>query len=145
MRPAAEVKRILIKRWLDKADSDLQVARALFSEKQTFYEITCFHSQQAVEKCLKAYLTDQQIEFPKTHDIEELLELVATADPKLADSLRPAAPLTVYAIDSRYPGNFPESKREDARRVIELAEKAREALTRKIKGRFPRVIQKNRK
>ncbi|MBW1960508.1 MAG: HEPN domain-containing protein [Deltaproteobacteria bacterium] len=37
----------------------------------------CFHAQQCAEKYLKAFLTFKNIDFPKTHDIGELLALVS--------------------------------------------------------------------
>jgi HEPN domain-containing protein len=35
-----------------------------------------FHSQQAVEKYLKSYLVENNISFPKIHDLPKLYELV---------------------------------------------------------------------
>lgn len=58
-----------------------------------------FHSQQSAEKSLKAFLTFRQTEFPKTHDIGELLALVAGTDAGLAASLHPAVLLTAPDID----------------------------------------------
>ena len=38
---------------------------------------TCFRAQQAVEKALKAVLTIKHIDFRRTHDLEELVNLLA--------------------------------------------------------------------
>jgi HEPN domain-containing protein len=35
-----------------------------------------FHAQQACEKCLKAVLASVGVEFPRTHDLLRLLELL---------------------------------------------------------------------
>jgi HEPN domain-containing protein len=35
-----------------------------------------FHSQQAIEKYLKSYLVENNVSFPKTHDLPTLYELV---------------------------------------------------------------------
>lgn len=50
-------KRDIIKRWIQKAESDLKTARILMEFEGSPTESICFHSQQAVEKLLKAYLT----------------------------------------------------------------------------------------
>jgi hypothetical protein len=39
-------------------------------------EAVAVHSQQAVQKALKALLVWYQVEFPKTHDIKRLLDLL---------------------------------------------------------------------
>ena len=35
----------------------------------------CFHSQQLVEKSLKAFLVEKSVDFPRTHNLEFLKEL----------------------------------------------------------------------
>jgi len=40
-----------------------------------------FFAQQCVEKYLKARLVEAGIAFPKTHDLEALLDLVLPAEP----------------------------------------------------------------
>jgi HEPN domain-containing protein len=49
-------------------------------------EAVAVHSQQAVQKALKALLVWYQVEFPKTHDIKRLLDLLAVADPVVAEA-----------------------------------------------------------
>ena len=39
------------------------------------YDTVCFHTQQCVEKYLKALLTYLSIDFPKIHDVGELSAL----------------------------------------------------------------------
>ena len=61
-----------------------------------------FHAQQAVEKCLKAVLSHGSVVFRRTHDIAELLDLLADAGlpaPPHADSLDDLNP---YAVEARY-------------------------------------------
>ena len=74
-----------------------------------------FHAQQAAEKLLKGFLTLYQVEFPKTHDINELLNLVSTADAIFAESLRGAHVLTKYGIDIRWPGDQPDVSADEAK------------------------------
>jgi HEPN domain-containing protein len=121
MRPPERVKRDLVRQWLRKAEADLSAAKVLLAHGGKHYLAAAFHAQQASEKYLKAFLTERQVEFPKTHDLDRLLELVASAEPGLSRSLKGAVDLTRYAVDARYPGDFPEVTAKDARRAVRLA------------------------
>ena len=66
-----------IKQWIEKADKDLRTVKheLALSKKETITETVCFHSQQAVEKYLKAFLILKNEEFGRTHNLELLLKL----------------------------------------------------------------------
>ena len=53
--------------WLERALRDLKAAKILMKEE--LFNESAFHSQQAVEKALKALLVVRHIKPPKTHDI----------------------------------------------------------------------------
>lgn len=91
--------------WLRKAAGDLQAAERLVDVRQDDYFTAAFHAQQAVEKFLKAFLVRHQIPFPKTHDIQDLLQLAARADPTLERELSSAAMVTPFGVEFRYPGD----------------------------------------
>ena len=128
MKPPEDVRREFVRDWIDKAGSDLGAARHLLTGVGSFPESVAFHAQQAAEKYLKAFLVWHQIEFPKTHDVARLLELVASLDAGLAEELRDAADLTPYGVDYRYPGDYPEVSAAEAEHCIELASAVREAI-----------------
>ena len=128
MRPPDEAKRELVGRWLRQADADLAVAERLLPDGAPHAWAVAFHAQQAAEKFLKAFLTHGQTEFPKTHDLAQLLELVASTDPALADRLGEAAILTPYGVEVRYPGDFPEVTVPEAKQALRLAARVREAV-----------------
>lgn len=113
---------------MTKANEDLAVAQHLLSQQPHYLAIIAFHSQQAAEKCIKALLVRHQVEFPKTHDIEELLNLVASVDACLADHLRGAAALTPYGVEARYPADFAEVGEADAQVAVETATRVRETI-----------------
>ncbi len=69
-----------------------------------------------------------QVAFPKTHDLGELLDLVSTVEPALADDLRGVTALNPYGVEYRYPGDFPELTEEDSKSAFGLVEKVREAV-----------------
>ncbi len=122
------MKRMLTEEWLRKAEADMAVAERLVAEDAAFSNAVAFHSQQSTEKYLKAFLTWAQIDFPKTHDIAELLDLMATANPPVAACLREATDLTPYAAEIRYPGDRPDASVEDARQAVRLAQKVRDTV-----------------
>ena len=132
MKSPDEVMRDLVRRWLAKAEEDFGVAARLLSEQGPYLSAIGFHSQQAAEKFLKAVLVRHQIDFPKTHDIKELLNLVATVDAILAEPLRIAVPLTPYGVDIRYPDDFPALDLDDARTAVSLAATVRESVLRHL-------------
>lgn len=71
MRPPEEVKKEIVRQWLARAEQDMKASEALLAAEPPFLYPSCFHAQQASEKYLKALLTWHQIEFPKTHAIEQ--------------------------------------------------------------------------
>ncbi len=125
--PEAELQ-ALVADWVRKAVQDFAGAERLAAEGSEFRELVVFHAQQAVEKYLKALLVRHQIEFPKTHDIEKLLRLLATVHSEIANSLLEAKWLTPFGVEIRYPGDFPETLPGDENRAVELAGRAREAV-----------------
>ena len=125
MKPPEEIRDEFVRQWLLKAEEDLGAAKSLLTHGTTFISTVCFHSQQAAEKFLKAYLTFRQVEFPKTHDIDEILDLIAPVNNKLSESLRDTIMLTNYGVGVRYPSEFPNVTGNDAKQAIQMAEKVR--------------------
>jgi len=128
MRPPDEVKREIVRQWVAKAEQDIKASEALLEAEPPFLYPSCFHAQQAAEKYLKAFLTWHQIEFPKTHAIEQLLDLAKQADAETAASLKDAAVLSPYGVDIRNPGEQPEPNLEETQQAVELARKVRNSI-----------------
>ncbi|HPO13015.1 MAG TPA: HEPN domain-containing protein [Candidatus Hydrogenedentes bacterium] len=122
MMPPDEIRRQFLMEWLTKAHEDREVAHYLLDTEVPYLGIIGFHAQQAVEKYLKAYLVWKQVEFPKTHNIEQLLDIIATCNSSLALSLHQAIILTDYAVEARYPGNLPELTPKEAAGAVGLAD-----------------------
>jgi len=127
MMPPEQVKLKIMTEWLRKADADMKLAEHLVGEG-VFFSAAAFHSQQAAEKYLKGFLAWWQIDFPRTHDLEKLLDLVATVAPELAGSLREIIILSPYGVELRYPGDRPEATPPEARQAVALACKVRGAI-----------------
>lgn len=133
MKPPEVIKTEFTREWVRKAESDFKTAAHLLKSSPDLAEGTSFHSQQAAEKYLKAFLVWHQIEFPKTHDIEALLKLAGKMDDKIPEILREAIILTPYGVDYRYPGEYPEVSRSDAERALRLADHVRA----EVRSRLP--------
>jgi HEPN domain-containing protein len=87
-----------------------------------------FHSQQAAEKTMKAYLAYHDVPFRKTHSLEELGRQCATLDDTLSSTTAHAAVLTEYAWKFRYPGELDEPEREEAEAALASARRVCDAI-----------------
>ena len=74
-----ELPRSEAAQWLEEAAKDRNAARALLEVEPSR---SVFHSQQAAEKALKAFLTFHQIPFRRTHDLTDLGSQCAAVDPR---------------------------------------------------------------
>lgn len=57
------------KNWCQKADNDLKNARHEIEHEDAALDTVCFHSQQTVEKYLKAFLVYHGMDIPRTHTL----------------------------------------------------------------------------
>ena len=127
MKPGEGAQKELVLQWFHKAKRGFSLARYLLAEAAQYPEAVAFHSQQAVEN-LKAFLILHQVDFPKTHNLGELLDRVGSHDATLAASLRDVTALNPYGVEYRYPGDFPDLVQKDAEIAFYLAEKAWAAI-----------------
>ena len=108
------------RRWLRYAEDDLEAAEAILATSQLAPRLTCWHAQQAAEKALKGALVSLGIDFPFTHDLEALLALLPPGWQAKDDELD-VEELSQWAIEARYPGNWPEPSKGDAGRALAQA------------------------
>lgn len=100
MKDPAELSRGLLR----KANQNRVAMEAVLAAGAL--DAACFHTQQAAEKCLKAYLALSRVEFPHTHNLTKLVELCAGVDPAFRSLLPVVAALTPYAVELRYDETF---------------------------------------
>ncbi len=87
---------------LAAAREDGKALHALSAVPDISAAILGFHAQQAVEKSLKSVLSSHAVIFRRTHDIAELLDLLADhelAAPPFAEALDELNP---FAVEARY-------------------------------------------
>lgn len=132
MKSPDEARRELYEKWMRRADEDLSVAEQLLSDEVPYFGSIGFHAQQAAEKFLKAFLVWHQIEFPKTHDLNKLLQLVATRDKTISEALQEILVLTDYGVDTRYPADLSELNATEASQAVELARQTKNAVLKSL-------------
>jgi HEPN domain-containing protein len=112
-----------VREWFARARSDLKIARREMDTSDPAADAVCFHFQQAVEKMLKGWLVWRRQDFPRTHNLAALVELAERLDPQFSE-LRKVAPLTAYAVDSRYPETPHLPDLDDMHAAAKLADAA---------------------
>ncbi len=95
----------LVAGWIKKGDSDLANAK-LCLISNTALDTACFHTQQATEKYLKAYMIAHAISFPLIHNLEKLIDLCIPHNGDFATIKAAATVLTPYAVALRYDEEF---------------------------------------
>jgi HEPN domain-containing protein len=119
--------------WTEKAEGDYKVAASQWGIEEPVYDAICFHAQQCAEKYPKAWLVEQDADFPKTHDLEALAKLCMPSLPELDSLLDGLRFLTSFAVEIRYPGTSAE--RQDAERCWQAALQTRDLISRKLGAR----------
>jgi HEPN domain-containing protein len=123
------------KRWMGYAKSDLGAAYTLLEKGDFFPRQICFMSQQAGEKALKAILVYLGINFPKTHDLDLIRELIP-AGWEVKEKFPELYDLSVWAVESRYPGHTPDVTEGEAQETLRLAEAVFDAVSSELKKRI---------
>jgi HEPN domain-containing protein len=118
-------------KWLRQAAKDRNAARVLLGPEPSR---SVFHSQQAAEKAVKAFLTFHQIPFRKTHDLTDLGSQCASVDPSLEGILREVADLTDYASAFRYPDAPYEPDAVEAAGALATASKLCDEIRLRLEG-----------
>lgn len=118
--------------WLAKALADLRAAEYLLQAVPPLLAGVVFHTQQAAEKAMKAFLAWHDEPFRKTHNLEELGRQTLAFDPALRPLVDRAVELTPYAWKYRYPGEPTEPSAQEAEAALALAREVYEAITARL-------------
>ena len=87
---------------IELAQRDEVAFQVLIKSSQVDFSIIGFHAQQAVEKLIKAVLTHHELEFPLTHDLVALHNILVDAQIPNPFQKAEIKRLTPYAETSRY-------------------------------------------
>ena len=121
-------------RWLRFSEEDLSVAVRLMSGATTAPRHACWLSQQAAEKALKAALILDEVDFSFTHDLDALRNLLPDGW-AVRDTHADMAELTEWAVETRYPGDWPEHTDADATRAVSQARSVHDSIVAEFKRR----------
>lgn len=121
------------RRWLRFAEEGLAQARVIAGQSQFQPRHAAWLAQQAAEKAIKAVLVAANTRFPRTHDLDALLLLT---DPHHAVRRTEAdlSRLTEYAVEARYPGDWPDLTEAEAREAVDDAALVVEAARQDVTG-----------
>ena len=111
-----------IREWLQKARNDLLSARILLEHVPPIIDVSCFHSQQSVEKALKGFLVYRGVRFERTHNLVYLLDLCEDFESNFAHVRERAELLVPFAVEVRYPGSPLEVTVEEGNEALATAE-----------------------
>ncbi len=114
--------------WLEFAARDLNAAKKLVNDEY-LANIVLFHSQQTVEKCLKAILKEHEQNVPRIHGVNKLYSLITeNTDVTLLITEDELDFIDDVYIDTRYPSSFgilPSGfpKKDEATSLFNIAER----------------------
>ena len=113
-----------VRAWVSKAENDLLSADNNLASVRVPYDVVCYHSQQAAEKCLKGLVVHLGVQPIRTHD---LLALLQEARKFLTNSIPEGVEnscivLNPYAVEVRYPDDDVQPTVQDANEAREAAE-----------------------
>ena len=120
------------KAWLTKANLDLEAGNHDMKGIPPLLADAAFHSQQAAEKAMKAFLAWHDIPSRKTHNLDEVGKACSGIDLSLKTVLDRAVPLTEFAWKYRYPGEPGEPTREEVEAALKVARDVYESVLQRL-------------
>ena len=105
--------------WMKFARSNLALAEAKRPEG-VLWDTLAFHAQQAAEKAFKAVLSRRGLDFPLTHNLAVLRDLLPS-DIDLPRKVAEATALSVYVVASRYPQDMDGVNEGEYREALDQA------------------------
>jgi HEPN domain-containing protein len=125
-----EAEKIHLNQWIEKADHDLIAAKLIIEHQPVILDVACFHCQQAVEKYLKIFLIFKKEEFPRTHNLDLLLQSCSAFLPEFAAI--DLKNLEDFAVRGRYPHDFLQPDPDETHTFYEIADKVRALVLKQI-------------
>lgn len=117
--------------FLQKANEDEVLLAKTVDDLDISDNIFGFHAQQAIEKLLKGLLSAKEIRFTKTHNLRELMDLLAEGDISLPENIIDIDYLTPYGTLARYE-NLPFNSPFDRNTLRKLVRSVRLWVERNI-------------
>lgn len=109
-----------------KAANDLKMAEIGIAHDAPL-DTVAFHVQQTAEKLVKALLASANVDYPRTHDLEALLDLAEPRWSVLETFRDPLLGLSSYAVDMRYDAALYPSE-EEVNTALEAVRRLRDTV-----------------
>jgi HEPN domain-containing protein len=122
MAPESPARVVATQAWFLKANDDLREAEFVLTAAPPFIGSSLFHSEQAVEKAMKGFLTWRGTVF-RTDDLEALRSHCIDTDASMAGILEGIEYLTEYAWRFRYPNDLADPTFEQATETLRFSAK----------------------
>ncbi len=117
-----------VKEWVAKAEANYATAaRELAVTESQNMDAVCFHSQQCIEKLMKAVLISSGETPPKIHDLVQLAAMITGIRPTWTWPAEELRLLSLGAVGYRNPGEA--ARPEEARESFDAATRLRASLT----------------
>ncbi|OHB32289.1 MAG: hypothetical protein A2X84_05905 [Desulfuromonadaceae bacterium GWC2_58_13] len=116
---------------MKKAGDDEALLIEIVDSMHVSDEIFGFHCQQAVEKLLKSLLSEFGGDFPRTHNLRLLMDLLADAGLTLPQTLADIDLLTPYGTLFRYE-DFSSDVELDRRCLLSMVQTLRQIVVNRL-------------
>ena len=117
--------------WCQKAERDYAAITLHQQVESPDFDLICFHSQQCIEKYLKAWIQEANIPFPKSHDLMGLLAMITPSIPIWQTWQADFQIISPYAVEFRYPGK--SATAENAEHAVKTCKTVRDAVRKSLK------------
>lgn len=108
--------------WLLKTDRDFGLASLAHQHTPEYPDLICYHCQQAAEKYLKSLVIHYDLPLRKTHDLEELLDLLSPSMTAIVELFyENARILNDYSVQIRYPDPTGDPSESDVLEALAAA------------------------
>lgn len=123
-----------IRRWIEKAENDFRNAEYVLTMQENCpFETVCYHCQQCAEKYLKAFLMYKNVDFPKTHDLVLLFNLLPKNEP-LNLRIQDLQPLNRYSVEAQYHGEWEPINELEVRDALVMVRVVRDVFRRMLRS-----------
>lgn len=100
------MEKMLYRKWLERVNYDIETADAMLTTKRYVYAV--FMSQQALEKCFKAYIAFKGIEIIPIHNLRRLAHVAEVLTEMTEYDREKIDYLSQYYLNARYKEDIEE-------------------------------------